>query len=176
MVSFTSQLSSPQSHSGLCGIETNFLAWWQWNRGCPASSPSAYPMSYPGSWNSIQNILRDLCISLKSCYTHLEHKTSVKRFVSLLFLNLRQSVGLFGRGISPSKGRYLHRPKQAQNKRTQTSMSRVGFEPTIPVFEGVKTFHALDSAATVIGILRDAITYQYNSLVLFFISSVWINI
>jgi hypothetical protein len=30
-------------------------------------------------------------------------------------------------------------------------MSRVGFEPTIQVFERVKTVHALDRAATVIG-------------------------
>jgi hypothetical protein len=29
-------------------------------------------------------------------------------------------------------------------------MPRVGFEPTIPVFELAKTFHALDGAATVI--------------------------
>jgi hypothetical protein len=32
----------------------------------------------------------------------------VKRFVSLQFLNLRQSIGLLGRGISPSQGSYLH--------------------------------------------------------------------
>jgi hypothetical protein len=30
-------------------------------------------------------------------------------------------------------------------------MPRVGFEPTIPVFEGAKTVHALDRAVTVIG-------------------------
>jgi hypothetical protein len=30
-------------------------------------------------------------------------------------------------------------------------MSLVGFEPTIPVFERAKTFHALDRAATVTG-------------------------
>jgi hypothetical protein len=30
-------------------------------------------------------------------------------------------------------------------------MARVGFEPTIQVFERAKTVHALDSAATVIG-------------------------
>jgi hypothetical protein len=30
-------------------------------------------------------------------------------------------------------------------------MSRVGFEPTIPVFDRAKTFHVLDRAATVIG-------------------------
>jgi hypothetical protein len=37
-----------------------------------------------------------------------------------------------------------HRTTQTQNKRTQTSMSWVGFEPTIPVFKRAKTVHALD--------------------------------
>jgi hypothetical protein len=40
-----------------------------------------------------------------------------------------------------------------QNKRTQTSMPLVGFEPTIPVFERAKTVHALDRATTVIGVV-----------------------
>jgi hypothetical protein len=31
-------------------------------------------------------------------------------------------------------------------------MSRMRFEPTIPVFERAKTFNALDLAATVIGL------------------------
>jgi hypothetical protein len=31
-----------------------------------------------------------------------------------------------------------------QNKRIQTSMPRVGFEPTIPASERAKTVHALD--------------------------------
>jgi hypothetical protein len=43
-----------------------------------------------------------------------------------------------------------HRTAQAQNKRTQTSMPQVKFEPTVPVFERAKTFHALDRAVTVI--------------------------
>jgi hypothetical protein len=34
---------------------------------------------------------------------------------------------------------------------TQTSMPRVGFEPTIPAFERAKTVYALDRVATVIG-------------------------
>jgi hypothetical protein len=42
-----------------------------------------------------------------SCCSHVEHRASVKRFDSLQFINLRQSAGLFGRGISPSLGRYL---------------------------------------------------------------------
>jgi hypothetical protein len=33
-------------------------------------------------------------------------------------------------------------------------MPQVGFEPTIPVFEQAKTFHALDHAATVISVVR----------------------
>jgi hypothetical protein len=45
-----------------------------------------------------------------------------------------------------------HRTSQTQNKRTLTSMLRVGFEPTIPVFERAKTVHALDHAATLIGV------------------------
>jgi hypothetical protein len=44
-----------------------------------------------------------------------------------------------------------HRTTQTQNKRIQTSVPWVEFEPTIPTFERAKTVHALDPAATVIG-------------------------
>jgi hypothetical protein len=44
-----------------------------------------------------------------------------------------------------------HKITQTQNKRTQTSMSRVEFVPTNPFFERAKTVHALDRAATMIG-------------------------
>jgi hypothetical protein len=44
-----------------------------------------------------------------------------------------------------------HRTTQTQNKRTQTSMPWVGFEPTISAFERAQTFLALVRAATVIG-------------------------
>jgi hypothetical protein len=81
-----------------------------------------------------------------SCCSHLEHRASAKRFVSLQFLNLRHPVGLLGRVIS-----YL---TQTRNKYSQTSMPRVGSEPTIPAFERAKTVHALDRAATVIGMVR----------------------
>jgi hypothetical protein len=40
------------------------------------------------------------CLSV--CCSHLEHRASVKRFVSLQFFNLGQSVELLGRGISPT--------------------------------------------------------------------------
>jgi hypothetical protein len=62
-----------------------------------------------------------------------------------------ESVGLLGRGISPSQGRYLHTEQHKQRMHTQTSMSQVGFEPPIPLVEWAKTVHALDRVATVIG-------------------------
>jgi hypothetical protein len=46
-----------------------------------------------------------------------------------------------------------HRTTQAQDKRTQTSMPRVSFEPMIPVFKRAKTVHDLDRAATLIYIM-----------------------
>jgi hypothetical protein len=62
----------------------------------------------------------------------------------------------FGRtpwtGVQPiARPLPAHRTIQTQNKRTQTSMPRVAFEPTNPVFERAKTVHALDRAVTVIG-------------------------
>jgi hypothetical protein len=83
-----------------------------------------------------------------SCFPHLDHRESVKRFASLQLLNLRYSVGLVGRVIISSQGRYL---TQTQNKHKQTSMPRVGFELTIPAFEQAKTVHALDRATIVMG-------------------------
>jgi hypothetical protein len=44
-----------------------------------------------------------------------------------------------------------HRTTQTQNKRTQTSMPQVEFEPMILVFVRAKTVHALGRAVTVIG-------------------------
>jgi hypothetical protein len=61
-----------------------------------------------------------------------------------------QTVGLLGRVISTSQGRYLHTGQHKQNKRTETFRPSVGFEPMISAFEGAKIVHALDRAATVI--------------------------
>jgi hypothetical protein len=73
----------------------------------------------------------------------------IGRFLS--FLIDTQSVGLLGRGISLSQGRYLHTEQYKHRINTQTYMPRVGFEPIIPVFERAKTVHAIDRAATVTG-------------------------
>jgi hypothetical protein len=65
-------------------------------------------------------------------------------FLSSLSYTL--SVGLLGRAISVSQGVYLY---TGQHKRT--SMPRVGFEPTISVFERAKTVRVSDLTSTVIG-------------------------
>jgi hypothetical protein len=44
-----------------------------------------------------------------------------------------------------------HRTTQTQNKRTQTSMLLMRFEPTIPAFEWEEIVHDLDRAVTVTG-------------------------
>jgi hypothetical protein len=44
-----------------------------------------------------------------------------------------------------------HRTTQTHDKRKETSVPHVGFEPTIPVFERAKTVHALYCATTLIG-------------------------
>jgi hypothetical protein len=49
-----------------------------------------------------------------------------------------------------------HRTTQTQNNSIQTSMTRVGFEPMIPVFERAKTVHASDCAAIVIGFYHNS--------------------
>jgi hypothetical protein len=51
-----------------------------------------------------------------------------------------------------------HRTTQRQNKRTHTSMPRVGFRAMIPVFELAKTLHGLDRAATVLCDVGSGIT------------------
>jgi hypothetical protein len=104
---------------------------------------------YPKIFNvcNINLYLWSISVSLFPVVPTLEHGASLKRFVSLQFLNPK-TVGLLGRGISPSQDRYIYK----QNKRTQTSMPWMGFEPMNPAFERAKTIQALDRAATVFGI------------------------
>jgi hypothetical protein len=74
-------------------------------------------------------------------------------------------LGCFFQFLNPLRNRWIprtgdqpvvrplptHRTTQTQNKSTQTFMTRVAFELTIPVFQRAKTVHALDRAASVIG-------------------------
>jgi hypothetical protein len=76
---------------------------------------------------------------LYSCCSHLQHRASVKHFVSLQFLNLRQWLRRLGRGISPSQGRYLTK----QNKRRQTAIALSGIGTHDPSVRGRKDISCL---------------------------------
>jgi hypothetical protein len=56
-------------------------------------------------------------------------------------------------GISPSQDHCLYTGQHKQNKHTETSVSQMGFKPMTLAFKLGKTLHALDCAATVIGII-----------------------
>jgi hypothetical protein len=68
------------------------------------------------------------------------------------FMNLKYRIGMTRYTGHQPVARPLPAPKtaQTQNKHKQTSMPRLGFEPTTPAFEGAKSAHALDCADTVI--------------------------
>jgi hypothetical protein len=78
------------------------------------------------------------------------HSTTTLWALGLCFYSflITQAVGrILGREISPSQARYLHGTTQIQNKCRQTSIPRMGFEHTTPVFGREKTVHALDRGA-----------------------------
>jgi hypothetical protein len=111
---------------------------------------TAWAMTRPVS--ELLNEWMDDSLSLFSVALTLEHKASVKRFLSLQFPN-PMTVGKTPLTGDQPVARPLptHRTTQTQNKRRQTSMPWVGLEPTIPVFERAKTVHDLDRTATVTG-------------------------
>jgi hypothetical protein len=74
--------------------------------------PTFFPYSYlllRSSLCIINQYMYNLRVSIYfySSFFHLKHRASVKRFVSLQFLNLRHSVRHLGRVIRPSQGSYL---------------------------------------------------------------------
>jgi hypothetical protein len=104
-----------------------------------------------------------------SGYNFIHSSMTLQPFISVIFFT--QTVGLHGRVISPSQGRYLHTELQRQNKRAQTSMPLSGIRTHDPsvrtsadssclrprgycdrlASERAKTVHASDRAATVTG-------------------------
>jgi hypothetical protein len=87
-----------------------------------------------------------LSIYLYPCCPHLEHRASVKCFVSLQYLNLRVSVGLLERGISPSQCCYLRRIIQTHNKRTGIhALSRIWtHDPRVRAAEDISCLRPRD--------------------------------
>jgi hypothetical protein len=74
-------------------------------------------------------------------------------FFSFLIFYTVGRTPLDGGSAHRKAATYTHRTARTENKRTQTSMPQVGFDPMITVFERAKIIHALDRAATVIGLL-----------------------
>jgi hypothetical protein len=77
-----------------------------------------------------------LSLSLFPFPPNLEHRATVKRLISLQFLNPKRVCRTSWTGDQPV-ARPL--PKQTQNKHTKISMPGVGFETRIPAFERAKT-------------------------------------
>jgi hypothetical protein len=73
----------------------------------------------------------------------LQPFVNLDRFFSFLIYTL--SVGLFGRGISPSQGLSLHTEQHKHRKNSDINVSS-----GIRTHELAKSVHALDHAATVI--------------------------
>jgi hypothetical protein len=77
------------------------------------------------------------------------------------------------KGVQPvARPPRTRRTTQTQNKRTQTSMPQVGFEPTIPVFKRAKTVHALDREVSMKGeVCNYSIRVQNKHRILTFLKS-----
>jgi hypothetical protein len=70
----------------------------------------------------------------------------------MMFVITQQKLVNGTHKVNRSQGLYLHGEQRKHNKLTQTSASRVRFEPTIQVFQREKTVHALERVAAVNGI------------------------
>jgi hypothetical protein len=70
----------------------------------------------------------------------------LRRFFS--FFIYAQSVGLLGRGISPSAGRYLHTEQHKQGINAQNVYASSEFKSTISVFGWAKTVYVFNREAT----------------------------
>jgi hypothetical protein len=64
-----------------------------------------------------------------------------------------------------SRSSPTHRTTRTQNKSTQRSMPRAGFEPVSRVFELVKMVYALDRSATVTGAILHCSVWQNEKLI-----------
>jgi hypothetical protein len=110
---------------------------------------TAYLMQNLFNVPSIRNF-RPILDVFQSLFSYLRLYSPCKSWLLFKFLNLYTVGRTPWMGDQPiARPILIHR---THNKRTQTFMPQVGSELTIPVFERPKTVHALDRAASVIGI------------------------
>jgi hypothetical protein len=92
---------------------------WLTSKLVPLITPSIYLSIYLSVCLSVRP-------SVRPCCSDLEHRVSVKRFVSLQFINpVHSRYDSLDGGSARLKAAAQHK----QNKRRQTSMPQVGFEP-----------------------------------------------
>jgi hypothetical protein len=97
-------------------------------------------------FGSVLSELLSLCLSLSPHGS----TTLLELGCFFSFLIYTQSVGLLGRGISPSQVRYLHTGQHKHRIIAHTGIHASSeIQRTNPVFQQAKTVHALDRAATV---------------------------
>jgi hypothetical protein len=106
--------------------------------------------------SSLNGKMHSACVPPPSCCStfYLRLYSPCGPCTLFLFLNLYTVDRTPWTGDQPvARPLRMHRTTQTQNKRTQMSMPRVGFEPTVLVLEWAKTVHSFGRAATVIGLL-----------------------
>jgi hypothetical protein len=132
----------------------NWLRWWSRQQQsfltCSLNTPRN-PIAWCSSRYTLSSRLSYPNIIL-SIYGSTALEDLGRFFSSLILYTAGRTPCTVDQSVA--RPRPTPRTTQTQNKRTQTLMPWVGFEPTIPVFERAKTVHALDRAATVIGELH----------------------
>jgi hypothetical protein len=106
---------------------------------------------------------------IRSIYLFICRSTALQFFcwtlAAFLVFSIFYTVGRtpWTRDQSFARPLPIHRITETRNKRTQTSVTSVRFEPTAPVLEWAKTVHGLDRTATLIGRLICSVFKILNS-------------
>jgi hypothetical protein len=133
-----------QTHGMMGGIY-DVRRWDRWDRLRCHDTHTKFRKNWCGHWTVNEGIHRQH----GDLISHIGFTALVDRgrFFFFQFLN-PYTVGRTPWAGDQTVARPLPTPEQhSQNKRTQTSMPRVGFEPTMPVFERAKTARPLWSAS-----------------------------
>jgi hypothetical protein len=104
--------------------------------------------AYLSSWNDYNGDFWRFVLSHFLCTLLYSHLKRLRFFILLTFYTIGRTPWTNDQPIA--KPLPTHRTAQTQNNCPKNSMSIVGFEPTIPVFERAKAVHDLNCAVTLI--------------------------
>jgi hypothetical protein len=146
MFTFCSKLPHPLRYSVVFVLfisASSFVVWYF------AALLSIYLSTYLSIYSSIcLFICPSVCLSLYLCF-YSPFIDLVRSLSSSIVYTVGRTLWKADKPVTTPQ--LTHRATQTQNKRIQTCMPWMGFEPTIPALERAKTVHALYCAATVIG-------------------------